>query len=300
MSGSGVRALIRSTRQLKAPRGVVYVPLSQNTAAFLRDSLFIWAAHLCGWKVAGHLRGSDFRASFSSRGGRYGHGCVGPSARGLGRRHGRDASVGLPRSRSSRSHCGRPKRDTGAPADSHVESDPNHVLFLSNLRRRKGIQEAVEAALLVRAQRPAARFTFAGDWESAALERYILARTASGNGGIVFRSPVHGRDKDALLASASVFLFPPVEPEGHPRVVIEALAAGVPVVTTDRGAIRETVVDGESGFVLKSHDQSCSPNASSLSSKIRPCATRSPMPRGGATTSASRRIVRTKHWLSGW
>jgi phosphatidylinositol alpha-1,6-mannosyltransferase len=32
--------------------------------------------------------------------------------------------------------------------------------------------------------------------------------------------------------------------------VLEALAAGVPVVTTDRGAIAETVVDGECGFVL--------------------------------------------------
>ena len=47
-----------------------------------------------------------------------------------------------------------------------------------------------------------------------------------------------------------MLLFPPVEPEGHPRVVLEALAAGLPVITTDRGAIAETVVEGESGFVL--------------------------------------------------
>ncbi len=52
------------------------------------------------------------------------------------------------------------------------------------------------------------------------------------------------------MASASVFLFPPTEPEGHPRVVLEAMSHGLPVVTTDQGAIRETVVDGESGFVL--------------------------------------------------
>jgi spore coat protein SA len=36
--------------------------------------------------------------------------------------------------------------------------------------------------------------------------------------------------------------------------VLEALAAGVPVVATDRGAIRETIVDGESGFVLPDAD----------------------------------------------
>ena len=47
-----------------------------------------------------------------------------------------------------------------------------------------------------------------------------------------------------------MLLFPPVEPEGHPRVVLEAIAAGLPVVTTRRGAIPETIVDGDSGFVL--------------------------------------------------
>jgi glycosyltransferase involved in cell wall biosynthesis len=52
------------------------------------------------------------------------------------------------------------------------------------------------------------------------------------------------------LLSSSLFLFPPVEPEGHPRVVVEAISAGLPVVTTNRGAIAETVVDGVSGFVL--------------------------------------------------
>ena len=63
-----------------------------------------------------------------------------------------------------------------------------------------------------------------------------------------------GAEKSRLLASAAVLLFPPVEPEGHPRVVVEALAAGIPVVTTNRGAIGETVVDGESGFVLDEPD----------------------------------------------
>ena len=52
------------------------------------------------------------------------------------------------------------------------------------------------------------------------------------------------------MASAWIFLFPPVLPEGHSRVLLEALAAGVPTVTTDRGANAETIVDGDCGFVL--------------------------------------------------
>jgi glycosyltransferase involved in cell wall biosynthesis len=132
----------------------------------------------------------------------------------------------------------------------HVDPDPDHVVFLGNLRRRKGVAEAVEAALLVRKRRPATRFTFAGSWESDELEQTLRGRVSSQDGTIVFRSSVEGREKDALLASASVLLFPPVEPEGHPRVVLEAMAAGVPVVTTNRGAISETVENGVCGFVL--------------------------------------------------
>jgi glycosyltransferase involved in cell wall biosynthesis len=139
---------------------------------------------------------------------------------------------------------------TPEPASNGIVRDPEHVLFLSNLRQRKGVSQAVDAALLVLDRRPSARFTFAGEWESEELERELRARAARASGSIVFKPPVQGAEKDKLLASSSVLLFPPAEPEGHPRVVLEALAAGVPVVTTDRGAIRETVVNGETGYVL--------------------------------------------------
>ncbi len=63
-----------------------------------------------------------------------------------------------------------------------------------------------------------------------------------------------GEEKRRALESGSILLFPPVEPEGHPRVVLEAIAAGMPVVTTDRGAIRDTITNGEHGYVLPEPD----------------------------------------------
>jgi glycosyltransferase involved in cell wall biosynthesis len=128
--------------------------------------------------------------------------------------------------------------------------DPDVVIFLSNLRRRKGVVESVEAALRVVSQRPSARFLFVGAWESRALEQDLCERTSRAGDAIRFVPPSSGDEKTALLLSSSILLFPPIEPEGHPRVVLEGLAAGLPIVTTDRGAIAETVVDGESGFVL--------------------------------------------------
>jgi len=247
----GLRALARLCWRLAGDRGLVYVPLSQNAAAFLRDSLFIWCAHLGGWKVAAHLRGSDFQ-TFHRQSSR-------PLRRWMRSTLRRIDSVAVmgttlrwvfdglvPAERIVVVPNGTPE-----PGPAEASVDPDHVLFLSNLRRRKGVVEAVEAALLVRSKRPSTRFTFVGEWEDVELEKRLRARTATQNGAIVFRPSVEGREKDELLASAAVLLFPPVEPEGHPRVVLEALAAGVPAVTTDRGAIGETIVHGENGFVLE-------------------------------------------------
>jgi glycosyltransferase involved in cell wall biosynthesis len=241
-------AVTRLLCSLRPPRGVVYLPLSQSTPGFMRDSLFVVIGHTLRWRVGAHLRGSDFRAYYETsprplkRWIRFtlrridSVAVMGESLRWI--------FVGLvPDERIAVVPNGTPD-----PGPLPNRRDRNHVLFLSNLLRRKGVVEAVDAALLVLERLPAAKFIFAGNWESDDLERELRERVRVLNGAVTFQSSVDGDEKDRLLASAAVLLFPPVEPEGHPRVVLEALAAGVPVVTTNRGAIRETV--GESGFVL--------------------------------------------------
>jgi glycosyltransferase involved in cell wall biosynthesis len=51
-----------------------------------------------------------------------------------------------------------------------------------------------------------------------------------------------------LFDSSDLFVFPGVQQEGQPLVVIEAMAAGMPVIFTNRGCLRDTVVDGITGF----------------------------------------------------
>jgi glycosyltransferase involved in cell wall biosynthesis len=60
-------------------------------------------------------------------------------------------------------------------------------------------------------------------------------------------------DVPELLASFDVFAFPSLF-EGLCLAVIEAQAAGVPVVATPVGGIRETVVDGETGLLVPPRD----------------------------------------------
>jgi glycosyltransferase involved in cell wall biosynthesis len=243
-------AIGRLARLLDGSRGLLYLPLSQSTPGFLRDSLLLHAASLRGWRTAVHLRGSDFRDFYETASAPERAWIRSTLARVdtiavLGESLRRVFDGLTPPSRLAVVPNGTPEPDLDG-----VRRDPNHVLYLGNLRRRKGIVETVEAALLVLGRRPAARFSFVGAWEDAALRRQLLSRTAPAGGAIAFREPVRGRAKDRLLGSAAVLVFAPARPEGHPRVVLEALAAGTPVVATNRGAIAETVEDGRCGYVL--------------------------------------------------
>jgi glycosyltransferase involved in cell wall biosynthesis len=250
----GVRDLVRLARLVRGRPGLVYLPISQSSGAFLRDSLFVHLAGLRGWRTAIHLRGSEILRFYRLQPRPYrwwirktldhvsSAAVVGESLRGV-------FGELVPPDRITVVANGTPRIDLR-----RVERRAQQVLFLSNLRRRKGVIEAVSAALAVSERVPEARFVFAGAWEDDQLERTIREMAAPLDGRVEFRQAVSGPEKDELLASSGVLLFPPREPEGHPRVVLEAISAGLPVVATDRGAIAETVEDGVSGFVLPDPD----------------------------------------------
>jgi glycosyltransferase involved in cell wall biosynthesis len=247
----GLTGVLGLGRRLRGAPGIIYLPLSQNVPGFVRDSLFVHEAKARGWKVAVHLRGSDFRTFYRARPWYFRR-----WIRTALRRVDSVAVMGsslrwvfeglVPSDRIEVVANGTPDHHSNGS-----QRDADMVLFLSNLRRRKGIAEALDAALIVLAQHPSARFRFVGEWESSELEQEVRMRAATAGPRIQFFEAQTGAAKDRLLASSSILLFPPVEPEGHPRVVLEGLAAGIPIVTTDRGAIAETVIDGESGFILR-------------------------------------------------
>jgi len=248
----GVTNVIRLIGMLRGSGGVLYLPISQSSGAFLRDSFFIRLASAFGWHVGIHLRGSEFWRFYVSKSQPYRWWMRGTLARvsasAVMGESLRDAFGGLV---SSERISVVPNGTPHNTADDSIR-DKQCALFLSNFRRRKGVIEALEAALLALREVPSARFVFVGAWEDG-LE-HDPTTAAARNHGVEFRPPVSGSTKDELLATAGILLFPPREPEGHPRVVLEAMAAGLPVITTDRGAIAETVRDGITGFVLPDPD----------------------------------------------
>jgi glycosyltransferase involved in cell wall biosynthesis len=117
---------------------------------------------------------------------------------------------------------------------------------VGRLAPQKDQETLLEAAALV----PEARFVLVGDGEL----RPELERRAA-ELGIADRVTFTGAREDVpeLLASFDVFAHPSLF-EGFCLAVLEAQAAGVPVVATPVGGIPETVVDGETGLLVPTRD----------------------------------------------
>src|SRR5262249_47284731 len=117
------------------------------------------------------------------------------------------------------------------------------VLFLSTLSRNKGALLLLEAAAAIARERDDVEFVLAGPWFREA-DRVLAGELIARHGlasCVSFTGEVAATEKARLFAAADVFVFPGIQQEGQPLVVLEAMAAGLPVVFADRGCLAETV-----------------------------------------------------------
>src|SRR5258706_7407686 len=126
------------------------------------------------------------------------------------------------------------------------------VLMLGNFCERKGHFDAVEAAGIVRNAPPAAIFLFyVSERDPGVLSQlHLLVRAKGLEDTVRFVAPVFGSEKLEQLAKATVFILPS-HTENMPIAVMEAMAAGLPVVATRVGAIPEMIEDGRTGVLVE-------------------------------------------------
>lgn len=137
-----------------------------------------------------------------------------------------------------------------APATTGTGGSGPVIGTVARLARQKGLDVLVAAAPSVLARHPEARFVVAGDGEErAALE--AQAQAAGVAGSIAFLGVRD--DVPELLAGFDAFALP-TRFEGLCLAVIEAQAAGLPVVATPVGGIRETVLHEETGLLVPVDD----------------------------------------------
>lgn len=128
------------------------------------------------------------------------------------------------------------------------------VILPSRLIWEKGIQEFVDAAKQLRADGVAARFALVGNTH-ASNPRAVPEETLRGwaEAGIV---EWWGRREDMpeVMAQCHIVCLPSKYGEGVPKVLLEAAAAGRPVVATDTPGCREVIEDGVEGLLVPAGD----------------------------------------------
>lgn len=127
-------------------------------------------------------------------------------------------------------------------------------LLMARLIKEKGIYEYVEAAQIIKDKYPEIKFSLAGyidEKSPSAISKQDLNNWIE-SGTIDFKGFL--KDVHPAIENCSVYVLPSFYPEGTPRSVLEAMAMGRPVITTDSPGCRETVQHGVNGFLVPKCD----------------------------------------------
>jgi len=125
------------------------------------------------------------------------------------------------------------------------------VLSLGKLSKGKGTYDTLRAVPDVLRSSADTEFWLGGDGEMDQVKAVLAAQPWCQN--VRLLGWVTDKEKDRVLSAATVFLLPSYS-EGFPMAVLEAMAYGLPVISTPVGGIPDAVVDGKTGFLVNPGD----------------------------------------------
>ena len=132
--------------------------------------------------------------------------------------------------------------------------DKPSFFFLGRLVHSKGGLDFAKAAKIVKSQHPEARFMILGKLEKnlpdAILPEEMMPFVDDGTVELFPETD----DIPKYYAMTSVFVLPTAYREGTPRVILEAMASARAIITTNTPGCKETVVEGENGFFVPTHN----------------------------------------------
>ena len=144
------------------------------------------------------------------------------------------------------------KRDRIQP--NFIKSGKPIILFSARMIRPKGVAELLAAARILQERGLNFELWLAGGVDArhpkSIAERELREAEATG----IAKWLGHRSDIPELLSQSSIVCLPTYYREGLPRSLVEAAAAGLPIVTTDVPGCREVVVDGLNGFTVPPRD----------------------------------------------
>ena len=143
--------------------------------------------------------------------------------------------------------------DTALFCPEGKESPGPVFLYIGRLLSDKGIREFVRAADIIKGKNPQTRFQILGSTDAgnpASIEAAELLHWIE-NHSIEYLGATH--DVRPFIAEAGVVVLPSYR-EGMPRVLLEGMAMGKPIITTNSAGCRETVDEGQNGFIVPSEN----------------------------------------------
>ena len=134
---------------------------------------------------------------------------------------------------------------------SRKDKGPVQILFLSNLRPSKGTLEYLQMAQKVVEQCKEVRFILAGSCRSDFFFHQIndVIKREGLIDFVEMPGAIYGPEKDRFFRESDIFVFPSHR-DASPLVILEAMQRGLPVISSNQGAIPEVVQDGVSGYII--------------------------------------------------
>lgn len=230
---------------------VVLIPISQSTLGFIKDSFFIILSKILFRKTIIHLRGSNwlnwlnscfFITKYYIKS--ILHLCNGVIVLGITLRYLFERDF-------------KPNKIYVVPNGANYqfpEISNNKSVFqltyIANLHPSKGIEDILCALKLLKDSNIHLSLEVIGAWPNESFKEKCLLFIEKNNLSVNFHGTFSGLEKLKLLKQSDIYVFVPRVPEGHPWSVIEALAAGLPVIATPQGAIVESVFNNINGYIV--------------------------------------------------
>ncbi|HEX8969230.1 MAG TPA: glycosyltransferase family 4 protein [Chloroflexota bacterium] len=137
------------------------------------------------------------------------------------------------------------------PPLAELADDRPTVLFVGRLEKRKGLRFLLRAWPLVLERQPDARLVVVGRGRPLEGYRRFAARQGWSPSDVVFAGYVSAEDLPRYYQACDIFCAPNTGQESFGIVLLEAMAAGAPIVASDIPGYRDVVTGGEQGLLVE-------------------------------------------------
>ncbi|MCD4729730.1 MAG: glycosyltransferase family 4 protein [Bacteroidales bacterium] len=128
------------------------------------------------------------------------------------------------------------------------KNDKIRLLFLSRLEKSKGIYETINAFKILKSKGHNIELYICGDGsEFTAMSNVV--KKSSANENIIIKGHVQNKTKIEAFLHSDIYLFPSSHKEGLPNALLEAMAFGLPIITSDKGGISDFFQNTKMGFM---------------------------------------------------